>query len=252
MEMGCMDGGFDGIAALEVPEVALGPLGATALLPPRPYAERPAAQEGCIELAQGQIFNPLQPDMGMMTPINLAWGLANGCRFAGQIRVFYSVAQHSVLVAALADPDMATQRAALLHDGDEAFGLPDLASPVKHAFPDYVAAQRRQMALIEARYGFGDADHKRIKPADHLALVTEKAAFKSCGNAAYWSGWMKDAEPAGWLTLVPLPSEAAFRLFRKAYRRVFEQGLPITPAWLVRQEGFARGAGPLPQIPQAA
>jgi len=47
----------------------------------------------------GKRFDVLNPDPNLIDPIDIANGLAKESRFSGQCRGFYSVAQHSVLMA---------------------------------------------------------------------------------------------------------------------------------------------------------
>lgn len=66
---------------------------------------------------------------------DIAHGLALTCRYGGQTRRFYSVAEHSVLTYDLArhlglEPEAAL--AVLLHDAPEAY-LGDIVTPLKHA-----------------------------------------------------------------------------------------------------------------------
>jgi len=75
---------------------------------------------GIIDLATATEFN-----------INdIAHGLSNICRFNGQCREFYSVAEHSVSCSDLAKPEDKLQ--ALAHDAQEIF-TSDLITPVKNA-----------------------------------------------------------------------------------------------------------------------
>src|ERR1700693_75116 len=52
-----------------------------------------------IQTFTGRQFWPLDPRPEEVCIEDIAHGLSNECRFAGQCRSFYSVAQHSVLCA---------------------------------------------------------------------------------------------------------------------------------------------------------
>ncbi|MBW3243481.1 HD domain-containing protein [Epibacterium sp. DP7N7-1] len=193
---------------------------------------------GCIELVDGRLFNPMDPDPDLMSLEVISTALANCTRFGGQIRDFYSIGQHSVLVAVLTDQDMAAQRCALLHDADECFGLPDLPTPVKPCFPEYVAAQKRIGAAVDGRYGVTEADHRRTKPADREALLVEKHRLKDPSNAAYWQNWSTGVTLPDWIRIEPLQPEASQELVDAAMRRVFIEALPINREWVSEQSGF--------------
>mgnify|MGYP000252337161 CR=1 FL=1 len=193
---------------------------------------------GCIELVDGQLFNPMSPDPELMSLEVIAAALANCTRFGGQTREFYSIGQHSVLVALLTHQDMAAQRCALLHDADECFGLPDLPTPVKPCFPEYVAAQKRIGAAVDGRYGVTDADHVRTKPADRQALLVEKHRLKDTRNADYWQNWSAGVTLPDWVRIEPLDPVAALQLVEAAIERVFIDDRPISRAWLEGRSGF--------------
>jgi len=84
----------------------------------------------------GRVVDPLYLNPDKVNIIDIAHSLANQCRFTGHVREFYSVAQHSVLVAEYVMDDLdGSSRlglSGLLHDASEAY-LSDLARPVKHA-----------------------------------------------------------------------------------------------------------------------
>lgn len=192
------------------------------------------AAQAMIQLADGTMFAPLAPDPARMTPEAIACGLANACRFGGQTRHYYSVAQHSVLVAALAPDDVEIQKYALLHDAEEAFGLPDLPTPMKPFFPQFVAAQGRIGGMVLSRYGVSPDLKRIVKPNDTLALAIEKRDLKEASD-----GYLQDLPaPPGHVRIRPLSPRPAERLFRAAMTRVFDKGRPIDWDWLSAIPGF--------------
>ena len=84
----------------------------------------------------GKRFDLFEPDADMIDPRDIAHSLAHLCRFNGHTREFYSVAQHSCLVADLVPTEH--KLAALLHDATEAY-IGDMVRPLKqwmHAYQD--------------------------------------------------------------------------------------------------------------------
>lgn len=90
-----------------------------------------------ITLRSGEKFSYANPGPFLMSDI--AESLAKTARFRGHTRGFYSVAEHSVFVAALAERDKQptiVQRACLIHDAHEAY-TGDVPSPLKWACPAF-------------------------------------------------------------------------------------------------------------------
>src|ERR1700710_1218663 len=71
-----------------------------------------------IMLNSGAVFDFLDPWSSEFTLEDIAHGLANICRYAGQCRSFYSVAEHSIHVSQTAT---GFEYEALMHDAAEAF-----------------------------------------------------------------------------------------------------------------------------------
>jgi len=72
-----------------------------------------------ILTASGRHFNYLDPRPGDIDILDIAQGLANECRYTGQTRAFYSVAQHAWLASQIVPRICALE--ALLHDASEAY-----------------------------------------------------------------------------------------------------------------------------------
>jgi 5'-deoxynucleotidase YfbR-like HD superfamily hydrolase len=137
-------------------------------------------------------LNLLAPTPGMIDIGDIAIGLAHECRFAGQINCFYSVAQHSLLVADIIIskapeyftevPQLALE--ALLHDATEAY-LKDLPSPLKALLPEYRAIEHDLDLAIRKRFGLPqERNRAAIVEADRIALATERAILKP--NSPEW------------------------------------------------------------------
>lgn len=95
---------------------------------------------GHIQLASGKMFDPLNPDPELITIEDIAHAGANMCRYGGHCKEFFSVNEHSALVSLMLEMwgcSPRVQLQGLLHDADEALGLPDLPRPVKVRMAQY-------------------------------------------------------------------------------------------------------------------
>lgn len=131
---------------------------------------------GWVNTISGKKILLHNPDPDQITPYDIAHGLAMQCRYNGHVNRFYSVAEHSIMVARrLADvygPRMAL--AGLLHDASEAY-LGDIASPVKQYLPDYYVMENSVMEVILEKFGLPPDAYKsdEVVEADRRLLATE-------------------------------------------------------------------------------
>lgn len=102
---------------------------------------------------------------------DIAHGLAHQCRFNGQTSHFYSVAQHSVIVASILPPEL--KLAGLLHDASEAY-LGDIVQPLKELLPEYSSIESSFCEVIGQRFKVDLSHHDLVKQADLIALATER------------------------------------------------------------------------------
>ena len=127
-----------------------------------------------INLASGDVFYFERPDQCAFRIEDIAQGLSNVCRFAGQSRRFYSVAEHSVLVSLVAPDEHALQ--ALLHDAAEAF-LGDVTRPLKSMLPGYRLIEQATEQAIFRRYSLPEVIPPVVKEADWAVYAAERASL---------------------------------------------------------------------------
>lgn len=126
---------------------------------------------GYISTASGGRFYFAKPDPSMVNIEDVATAESHLCRFTGQCRWFYTVAEHSWHVSYLVPPELAL--CGLLHDATEPY-VNDLAKPLKNELPDYQAVERRvwEMAIAPA-FGLPLVMPDAIKAADFEMLRLE-------------------------------------------------------------------------------
>lgn len=124
-----------------------------------------------ILLSTGAYFDYGDPENSAFTIEDIANGLAMTCRFGGQCRRHYSVAQHSWHMSYVVPPQDAL--AALMHDAAEAF-VGDLPKPLKVLLPEYKSIEIRIENAIFDRFRIARPLPASIKEADVRMLVTEQ------------------------------------------------------------------------------
>ncbi|MGO7545441.1 hypothetical protein AB9E34_06670 [Rhizobium leguminosarum] len=135
-----------------------------------------------IMLASGSWFDLLDPWSSEFTINDIAQGLSNICRYAGQCKSFYSVAEHSIHVADTVD---AYKLEALLHDAAEAF-LGDITRPLKQLLPQYKEIEASVEDAILQRFGLDAKAKATVKAADLRVLAAEQAQLMPAGTD-FWA-----------------------------------------------------------------
>lgn len=156
-----------------------------------------------ILTADGRYFDFTDPDPAVITLNAIARGLANTCRFGGQCRSFYSVAEHSIWVSRLVPSHLAVH--GLLHDAAEAF-IGDMPKPLKELLPDYKRVEQMVEAVLFAQFGFLSIPPE-VKQIDRVMLATEQ--LKIMDNRDHWVGTNEPAD----IVLECLSPEQAYRAF---------------------------------------
>lgn len=134
--------------------------------------------DGWVGTNTGRKISLSMPDPNEIDIEDIARGLANSCRFTGQIERWYSVAEHCIQVARLLPPHL--RLVGLLHDAAEAY-VSDVSSPLKRALgANYRKIENAIAMAIGQRFGLGDALvylPQAVKDADKIMLMTERDAL---------------------------------------------------------------------------
>lgn len=141
-----------------------------------------------IETYTGRKFNLLNPVIEDIDIIDIAHGLSLQCRWTGQCKYHFSVAQHSYYCSFLGPEDEALDR--LLHDASESF-MGDMNRPLKHftsAGEAYLKQEKVVQDAIKTRFGLSLIDPPSVHIADNQMLFAEK---KQLMTSLAWPGeWL--------------------------------------------------------------
>ena len=119
----------------------------------------------------GRAFWPMDPRPEDVCIEDIAHALSMQCRYAGHCRVFFPVAQHSLLVARHLPPELRLW--GLLHDSPEAY-LVDVPRPVKPFLRGYREAEDRVMDAIVQAFGLRpERMPDEVKRVDTAILADE-------------------------------------------------------------------------------
>ena len=152
---------------------------------PAPRAKKEVVDDGSpfIELVTGGRFYFSKPEWDIGA---IAHSLSLQCRFTGQCRKFYSVAEHSVLVSRIMeDLGLGDPFEGLLHDGVESV-LADVARPAKQMLKDYKTLDKALDSTLRKAFNLPEAMTDGCRRADELALWLEaQALMPSKGEHGY-------------------------------------------------------------------
>lgn len=162
-----------------------------------------------ILLFGGSYFDFAAPETSAFTIEDIAHGLAMTCRFAGQCRRHYSVAQHSFHVSQVVPSQHAYQ--GLMHDAPEAF-VGDMAKPLKIMLPDYRAIEKHVESAVFSRFKVATPLPPTIKEADIRMLVTEQHQLMR--NRDDWS-YCRGREPFDFEIPTWSPEEAKAKFLER-------------------------------------
>jgi hypothetical protein len=133
-----------------------------------------------ILTSTGKWFDVLEPDPSLIDLQDIASALSKLCRFGGHCRQFYSVAEHSILVAELIrqmnENDLTHIRWALLHDASEAYVV-DIPRPAKRQLDEYIKIEESIQRAIAERFTLPWPMPQEVHEVDHAILSLELRAY---------------------------------------------------------------------------
>ncbi len=106
--------------------------------------------DSIIQTYTGKLINPFEIKEEDIDIYDIAHSLSMQCRFNGNTKRFYSIAEHSINVSSVLKEmglSYKTQLLGLLHDASEAY-LSDVPSPVKKYLPDYLSLEGKLTTSI--------------------------------------------------------------------------------------------------------
>ena len=151
---------------------------------------------------------------------DIAHGLSNVCRYAGQCSVFYSVAEHSVRMSELA-PTPRLKLLTLLHDGSEAY-IGDVSSMLKKELHLYQEIETIITTVIQQRYGLIDLTEFEVAAVKELdAQIRTPEVLSLFPRHDGWTfSWSK--VECEYPPIKPWPPKLAEKRFLSIFRRLYD------------------------------
>ena len=181
-----------------------------------------------IATFSGRLVAPFHLTVEDICLNDIAHALSNKCRFTGHSREFYSVGQHSVLVAKTAvsllpkSASKATRNMVrtwgVLHDGDEAY-TPDFPTPLK-VLPEFRFLKELGIEIrmtIMKKYGLPFEEPEEVQQADKIVLATEKRDLMNNPINGSWA--VKLPDPLDKI-IVPLSPRKAKKYFLNYLKKI--------------------------------
>lgn len=164
----------------------------------------------------GRTINVLHPDPEDFDYIDIATGLGNQARFCGQTKIMLTVAQHSIIVMRLCDPEYHLE--ALLHDATEAY-MCDVARPFKQFCPGYRNIETIWDSAIRMKFGLPPEMSDAVKYADDMAQAIEAREMR----IYKWDEWgLPDPKDQHKIKDIWRPGVARMRFIRAIEELVME------------------------------
>lgn len=146
-------------------------------------------KDAYLETVSGRRIYLLDPDRSEVDIDDIANGVALSCRWSGQCRQWYSVAQHSMGAAKCVSAPY--RLVTLMHDATEAY-LTDMPTPAKRIMPDYMKVEHNVWVAIARKFGLPEELPDETKWADRVMLMSERDILKP-NSPGGWGPAYEDA-----------------------------------------------------------
>jgi hypothetical protein len=112
---------------------------------------------------------------------DIAQALSMNCRYSGHVKHFYSVAEHSAIIANLIYKETGCIKeafSALLHDASEAY-LTDVPRPIKPHLNNYAEIEALSESAIQEKFGIGPMSERTKYIDTHICGAEAKLLFNT-------------------------------------------------------------------------
>lgn len=149
----------------------------------------------------------------------IATGLANQCRYNGQVKKFYSVAEHCVLLCRFAKKatfDEQFQKQLLMHDASEAY-VGDIIRGLKDKLPEFITLEDQIIKKIFTRYEIAYPLPVLLKEFDHRICKDEMKVLQKITDPEL-ERWVNDGDELGVKIKNWTPDEAKQQFLKECKR----------------------------------
>lgn len=169
-----------------------------------------------IQTFSGKKFSLIDPQPEDICIEDVAHHLGLLCRFVGATRVFYSVAQHSILVASIAPKKYAYD--GLMHDAGEAY-YGDISSPLRGVFEQACGINWSRIItnidfVVSKALNFIYPLPRKVEQADIYAFMREECDFMKRPRLVPFLR----VTQVGFEKIIPLSPAKATKAFLKMWR----------------------------------
>ncbi len=181
-----------------------------------------------IQTAHNKKLDYLHPSTDQILIEDIATGLSSMPRFAGQLKNWYSVAEHCILAERLyfqgtPRPKTNTALAILMHDASEAY-MCDVPTPLKKLLPEYQKIESRLMQVIKSKFLINGGQETEDVVAYYDILMLKNEALHERGKLHWLSNAKyKDIPEIDNFMIYHLRPEDAKLIFLQRFNQLYNE-----------------------------